>query len=769
MTYLQFFPKWAIDCNFRHFRHSKLKALIRYISIITLFFCEGCFVNTPEKLKENNFAIIDDNDTEKQIIKKAANITPTENQYNWQKLETTAFIHFTVNTFTDEEWGYGTESPEIFDPTQLDTRQWVEVCKDAGLKMIIVTAKHHDGFCMWPSRYTGHSVKNSPYKNGKGDIVKELSKACCKAGLKFGVYLSPWDRHEKTYGTPAYNTYFLNQLTELLSNYGPVDEVWFDGACGEGPNGNKQEYDWKSYYALIRKLQPKAVIAVAGPDVRWVGTESGYGRKTEWSVVSASSRNKETITENSQQEVLDDSFKPIDMTNEDLGSRVIITKAQKLVWYPSEVDVSIRSGWFYHQSQDALVKTPEKLLDIYYSSVGRNSLLLLNIPPDRRGLIHENDIKSLKEWRNILNVTFKNNLIEKAEITSSSQRRKHPAKALTDNNPETYWETKIGDSTATLDIDFYEAQTFDVLMLKENIRIGQRIESFKLECLIDNEWVEITKGTTVGYKRLLRFPAVKTKYARLIIEQSRLNPTLIEMGLFKRPPKVAISPEAAVFTDNLKIELSSDDADANIYFTLDGSDPDKDSQKYTEPVFIHESTILRAVSVSKNGEKGIIKIAEFGKAKYNISGKNKFSEKYPAKGLNSLVDGLKGSLAYNDGKWQGYEGVNLETIIDFGKLTQINSISSSYLQNTKAWIFAPQRVEYEVSNDSKNFKTIYTEDYKLDLDKKDEVLIKEFAAKPKNIEAKYLKVKAINMGKCPEWHDGDGGNAWLFVDEIIVL
>ena len=518
-----------------------------YLSIIILMLFVGCYENSSEKLKKNNFAIINNNDTENQIIKKAANVAPTINQYNWQKLETTAFIHFTINTFTDKEWGNGTESPKIFNPTQLNTSQWVKVCKDAGLKMIIITAKHHDGFCLWPSKYTEHSIKNSPYKNGKGDIVKELSEACNEAGLKFGVYLSPWDRHEKTYGTPAYNIYFLNQLTELLSNYGNIDEVWFDGACGEGSNGKKQVYDWKSYYRLIRKLQADAVIAVAGPDIRWVGTESGYGRKTEWSVVPATNHNQENIANKSEQKILDDDFKPNDMTNEDLGSRKIISKAKNLFWYPSEVDVSIRPGWFYHQSQDTLVKSAEKLIDIYYSSVGRNSLLLLNIPPDRRGLIHENDVETLMEWRKILNATFNCNFIKKAKLTTSCQHKNHPAKGLIDNNQDTYWQAKKGDSSVVLNIEFDKTYCFDVLMLKENIKTGQRIEAFKLECLIDNEWVEIASGTTVGYKRLLRFPAVNAKRARLIIEQSRLNPTLIEIGFFKRPPKDFLSSETAFF------------------------------------------------------------------------------------------------------------------------------------------------------------------------------------------------------------------------------
>jgi len=518
---------------------------------ITIVFIAGCDFPESDTSEHSNYAFIDDNDTEEQIIHKAANIAPTFNQYNWQLLETTAFLHFTINTFTDKEWGDGTESPEIFNPTQLDTRQWVKVCKEAGLKMIIITAKHHDGFCLWPSKFTDHSIKNSPYKNGQGDIVKELSEACHEAGLKFGVYLSPWDRHEKTYGTDTYNTYFLNQLTELLSDYGRVDEVWFDGACGEGPNGKKQVYDWKSYYALIRKLQPDAVIAVAGPDVRWVGTESGYGRKTEWSVVPASNRNQEIIAGNSQQEMLDQGFKPMDMTDHDLGSREIISQANCLVWYPSEVDVSIRPGWFYHPSQDNQVKSAEKLVDIYYSSVGRNSLLLLNIPPDRRGLIHENDILALKKFRKILDATFDKNLLKDARISASGETRSHPIESIRDNDPDTYWSARKNESSAVIDIEFEQPQSFDVLLLQENIRTGQRIEAFKLECFIENNWKEIASGTTVGYKRLIRFPVIQAKRARLIIEQCRLNPTLTEMGLYKRPSKISLFREEPYFDDTM--------------------------------------------------------------------------------------------------------------------------------------------------------------------------------------------------------------------------
>ncbi len=289
-----------------------------------------------------------------------------------------------MNAFTDKEWGEGTESPSIFNPTQLDTRQWAKVCKDAGMKMIILTAKHHDGFCLWPSKYTEHSVKNSPYKDGKGDIVGELARACREAGLKLGLYLSPWDRHEPTYGdTEAYNRYYKNQLRELLTNYGEITEVWFDGA--KGPNAKNMEYDWNGYYALVHELQPKAVI-FNGPDIRWVGNERGYARESEWSVMN---RNEKP-------------FDFIKATAKDLGSLEALGTGNHLIWYPAETDVSIRPGWFYHAKEDDKVKSVERLLDIYFSSVGYNSVLLLNLPPDRRGLIHENDVQRLREFRQAL-------------------------------------------------------------------------------------------------------------------------------------------------------------------------------------------------------------------------------------------------------------------------------------------------------------------------------------------------------------------------------
>jgi len=477
----------------------------------------------------NNYVEILLTDSKEEIIKKAANVTPSRNQLAWQEMELTAFLHFGINTFTNKEWGDGTENPQLFNPQELDAGQWVKTCKDAGMKLIILTAKHHDGFCLWPSKYTNHTVKSSPWKNGNGDVVGELAKACREQGMKLGIYLSPWDRNSPMYYTEEYNDYFVNQLTELLTNYGDVAEVWFDGANVEGPNGEKQIYDWQRYYKTIRHLQPNAVIAIMGPDVRWVGTESGYGRDTEWSVVPANTQDEEEIAARSQQ--LAGTFRPkIDFMATDLGSREKLFGAKRLVWYPSEVDVSIRPGWFYHPDQDDKVKSVEKLLDIYYSSVGKNSLLLLNIPPDTRGLIHENDASILKKWREHIDKTFEVNLAAKSEINPKKSQNGSDPKTLIDSDYDTYW--MANEEIPTIEITLKGEKTFDRLLLQEQITVGQRVEKFKFEAKIDGQWKNLTEGTTIGYKRLVRFPKVTTNKVRLTILQSRGKPALAEFGIY---------------------------------------------------------------------------------------------------------------------------------------------------------------------------------------------------------------------------------------------
>ena len=498
---------------------------------ICLFLLFGFSIAKAQVLKEkNNFVIIKPTDKLADIIYKAATLTPSPRQLRWQELELTAFFHFGPNTFTGNEWGTGKEDPKVFDPVKLDARQWVRTAKEAGFKQVILTAKHHDGFCLWPTKTTPHSVKNSPWKNGNGDVVKEVADACKAYKMGFGIYLSPWDRNSALYGTDAYNGFFADQLTELLTQYGRIDEVWFDGANGEGPNGKKQVYDFDRWYKLIRKLQPTATIAIMGPDVRWVGTETGYGRDTEWSVVPANNLDAAAITGNSQQEV---SFKPQgDMRGNDLGGRDKIKNAKGLVWYPAETDVSIRPGWFFHPEENDKVKSPEKLLDIYYNSLGKNSVLLMNIPPDKDGLINKSDIKSLKDWKRLRDETFATNLAKGAEVSCANGLN---LKSVLDDDYQTYFITKNKDTSSVLTFNLKSPKTFDVLLLQENISVGQRVEKFVLEYWSDKQWKEAAAGTTIGYKRLLRFPAVTTNQVRLKIESSRLNPTISTFGLYKQP------------------------------------------------------------------------------------------------------------------------------------------------------------------------------------------------------------------------------------------
>ncbi|MNX49121.1 Alpha-L-fucosidase [compost metagenome] len=480
-------------------------------------------------LSQQPYAIIPSGSDQAVIVKTAAAITPSARQLRWQQLELTAFFHFGINTFTGREWGTGKEDPKIFDPKKLDAGQWVKTAKDAGFKQVILTAKHHDGFCLWPTATTAHSVKMSPWKNGKGDVVKEVAAACKKYGIGFGIYLSPWDMNAPQYGNDTYNQLFLDQLTELLSWYGQVDEVWFDGANGEGSGGKKQVYDFERWYAQIRKLQSGAIIAVMGPDVRWVGTETGYGRDTEWSVLPASNLSQQSISANSQQDM---NIKPSGfIKGADIGSRDKLKGAKSLVWYPAESDVSIRPGWFYHANENQKIKSPEKLTDIYYSSVGKNSVLLMNIPPNKDGLIDDHDKAVLKAWSGRRKQTFEKNLAKGALIICENGLNQ---KALLDGNYLTNWTTKGSDSTATLEIILPKATRFDVVMLQENITKGQRIEEFSLEYLDNDVWKPLVKGTTVGYKRLLRFDEVSAIKLRLHIGASRLNPTLSSFGLYKQ-------------------------------------------------------------------------------------------------------------------------------------------------------------------------------------------------------------------------------------------
>lgn len=444
--------------------------------------------------------------TLEQKVDMAARLVPTPQQLEWQQMELTAFLHFGINTFTGREWGDGKENPALFNPTDFDAEQWVRSLKEAGFKMAILTAKHHDGFCLWPTKTTGHSVAASPWKDGKGDVVRELRDACDKYGIKFGVYLSPWDRNASCYGdSPKYNEFFIEQLTELLTNYGEVHEVWFDGANGEGPNGKKQEYDWTAILSTIRRLQPRAVTAIMGDDVRWVGNERGLGRETEWSATVLTPGTYARCEE--QNKALG-----VKATSKDLGGRDMLVNAKELFWYPSEVDVSIRPGWFYHQQEDNQVKSLKHLTDIYFKSVGYNSVLLLNIPPDQCGRISDADVNRLKEFADYRKEIFADN------------RVKGGLKA---------WTARPGDTHV---YQLKPKSEINVVMLCEDISKGQRMEAFTVEALTADGWKEIAKGTTVGYKRLIRIPAVEAHQLRVKVDACRLAANISEVAAYYARP-----------------------------------------------------------------------------------------------------------------------------------------------------------------------------------------------------------------------------------------
>jgi alpha-L-fucosidase len=457
---------------------------------------------------------------------------PSVRQLQWQEREYAGFLHFNMNTFTGKEWGFGDESPSLFTPTAFDADAIVRSALDAGMKSLILTCKHHDGFCLWQTATTIHSIAGSPWKNGAGDIVRELSDACRTAHLKFGIYLSPWDRNSALYGTAAYIPFYRKQLRELLTNYGQIAEVWFDGANGgDGYYGGAREtrtidrttyYQWNETWNMVRELQPEAVMfSDVGPDIRWVGNENGFAGETCWSPYSPVGEKGDTPAPGyvrSEEGV----------TGQRGGTR----------WIPAECDVSIRPGWFYHAAEDTAVKTPSELFEIYCNSIGRNGSLLLNVPPDRRGRIGDADAASLRGFKKIVDETFSQNLIAGVEAVSNERgnESRFGAANLIDGSDDSYWATDDGVADASVTFSLRSTPAFDCIQLKEYLPLGQRVEEFTVEIPAGaDRWRTIAAGTTVGYKRIIRFPSVTASKLRLTIKRAKACPVLSEAGVYKTP------------------------------------------------------------------------------------------------------------------------------------------------------------------------------------------------------------------------------------------
>ncbi|WP_347840493.1 alpha-L-fucosidase [uncultured Draconibacterium sp.] len=616
---------------------------------------------------------------------------PSARQLAWHDLEYYAFVHFNMNTFSDMEWGFGDESPGLFNPTELDCRQWARVCKEAGMKGIILTAKHHDGFCLWPSAFTEHSVKNAPWKNGEGDVVKELAEACEEYGLKLGIYLSPWDRNHPDYGKPEYITYFRNQLKELLTNYGEVFEVWFDGANGgTGYYGGANEerridretyYDWENTYKIVRELQPGACLfSDAGPDVRWVGNEEGWAMPTNWAPIR---RNE---------------FYPGSPNYAQLRSG----HEDGTHWVPAEVDVSIRPGWYYHQYEDHKVKTLPELLDIYYNSIGRNASLLINFPVDTRGLIHENDVQQILALKKAIDADFEKDLAAGKKVEASKVRgnsKKYQAKNVTDNDPDSYWASDDSVLNATLTIDFEKPTTFNRFLVQEDIRLGQRIKEFTVEAYINNKWIQIDAQTTIGRKRILRLPETTASKVRFSVVDAKACPVITNIGIYNAP-KVVVKPDISRSKNGL-VNIEAFDKGLDIFYTIDGSEPGSNSIKYETPFSLETKATVKAIVVDSNeSSKSAVSVAEFdiSKIKWKVIGAYDKEEN-----VSFIFDGDINTA------WTTEKNVPVEYIIDLGEM--VNLTGFKYLPDQQRWnpgiIF---NYSLYVSNDGKNWNKAVTEE-----------------------------------------------------------
>ncbi|MGI8950268.1 MAG: alpha-L-fucosidase [Chitinophagaceae bacterium] len=446
---------------------------------------------------------------------KALPPMPSSKQLQWGKMDFYFFIHFGPNTFTDLEWGKGTEHEEVFNPTQLDCRQWCRIAKAAGAKGIIITAKHHDGFCLWPSKYSTHTVAQSKWRNGKGDVLKELSEACKEYGLRFGIYLSPWDRNHPKYGTPKYNDVFINMMKEVVSNYGPLFEFWWDGANGEGPNGKKQIYDWKKFENTMRTIAPNTILfSDIGPDARWVGNENGIAGDPNWNLLDTAG-----VTRGA-------GAPPTDTLNHG--------NINGKNWIPAECDVSIRPGWFYHANEDEKVKTPEQLFNIYLKSVGRGANLLLNVPPDRRGLINEHDSAALIDFKKLRDESFEEDLLKNATIEIRNADKIFSTNKLTDNNDESFERFEISNqnNASGIYVKFQKPMQLNCIILKEPIQLGQRIKSANILLKNHDQIVKEINITTVGKKRIVTFPAIETKEILIKITGTKATPLISEIAAY---------------------------------------------------------------------------------------------------------------------------------------------------------------------------------------------------------------------------------------------
>jgi alpha-L-fucosidase len=654
--------------------------------------------------------------------------TPSENQIRWQEMEYYAFVHFSLNTYTDQSWGYGNEDVKLFNPKDLDCRQWARICKEAGMKGIIITAKHHCGFCLWPSKYTEYSVKNAPWKNGKGDVVREMADACKEYGLKLGIYLSPWDRNNPDYGKSEYITYFRNQLTELLTNYGPIFEVWFDGANGgDGYYGGANEtrkidrtvyYDWKNTYALVRKLQPNIVIWNDGgdrADLRWVGTEEGYVGETNWSLLNATG---------------DVPWNMLHFGVENGDS-----------WVPAEVNTSIRPEWFYHPAEDTKVKTLPNLMNTYYNSIGHNATLLLNFPIMPNGLINGRDEKAALDFAKVVKESFAINLVEKAKAEASNVRgnaKEFSSANAIDNNKDTYWATDDHVNNATLTIDLGKPTLFNRFLIQEYIRLGQRVKAFSVEAFKDGNWIEFAKGTTIGYKRIFRFPSVNASKVRIHITDSKSCPVIFNIGIYNAPAIL----DAPVITRNQngEVSMSSDDVGPYFYYTLNGSEPTSKSAKFSGPLKTDGKVVVKAIAYDPTSGKS----SPVSQEKFDICRKDWKIVGITDENTKFILDGNPSSVWHQRDKQ-----MPIDLVIDLG--IKYDLCGFKYLPDQNRWSSGIiTNYEFYISEDNIEWKQVDQGEFS-NIKNNPVWQIKNFSP----VNARYIRLRALKNA----WSDNVAGYA----------
>lgn len=646
---------------------------------------------------------------------------PSERQLAWHKMQYYAFVHFNMNTFTDMEWGTGGEKPTQFNPTQLDTRQWAKVAKEAGMTGIILTAKHHDGFCLWPTKTTEHSVKNAPWKNGQGDVVKDLMEACQEYGLKLGLYLSPWDRNNPYYGQPEYVGIFHEQLRELLTNYGELFEVWFDGANGGfgyygGANetrkiDNKTYYEWDKTTAMARELQPNAVIfSDGGPDVRWVGTEEGWANETNWSIMR-------------RDEIFPGWPRYVELrSGHEDGTH----------WLPAEVNTSIRPGWYYHPGEDHQVKSLPRLVRTYYESIGRNGNFLLNLPVDDRGLVHETDSTQLMALKHQIDRDFAQNLTRNASVEASNSRGMgYGAKNVFDGDEKTYWATADSVTQASITLSFKKPTKVNRILLQEFIPLGQRVKKFAVSGMVNGSWNHIDQQTTIGFKRILKFETVEVEKIKVDILESKGPITLSNLELYQAP-KLMVEPTIDRNQAGL-VSLGVPDTSVEIYYTRDGSTPSITSDRYHEPFYVNGPTTVKAIAVNPDdGQQTLPSSAYFDKAKNHWKVICNDPKKIPE--AQKVIDDDPNTF------WATEDG---EVEIDLGESHILNGFT--YWPNQERYPFGIiTRYEFLTSMDGNIWQSVISNEFGNVVNNR-----KEQRVNFPPVTARYIKLKAISV------HDGD--------------